>query len=155
MTGFAVASFTRDVSRGVAQLLAAEITNGPVWSDTAEYDPAAWSLWTDVMPPDPDRVTLVSSNQASADPSRASSLMLVQFRSRATVAGGADEASGMDDLIGDVLLSRRTLLLPNGVQVWSIDWSHGGSLGPDDAHGRAEWASNYRLGVYRPGSHRK
>lgn len=142
-------SFTTDLVDGLGHLLAAAGV-GLVY-DTAPGT-GQTRLYAMTIPQSPDQVVTLSPFPLTADTTLSQSLMGLQVRSR---AAGEDVRVvwALDDAVQDVLLGNYPLTLSTGIQVKTIDYQGGGSLGQDEKS-RWMWGANYHLNVYRPGPHR-
>lgn len=141
---------TQALGEGAALLLAADCDPalGVAWDPEAGYTDGQVGIWLAVIPTRPDRMISLSPRQVTADPTLAESLYGLQVRVRGTRDPRVVWA--LRDGIRDVLLGRWPTVLPSGLQVRTVDFAGGTSLGQDDAN-RFQWSDNYVFGV---GEHR-
>jgi len=143
-------SFLTQLTEGFAQLLANEDT-GFSWQADGVYADGETGIYVEVVPPDPDRVVVLTVTLLTADPTLANSAFNLQARTRAS--RDPREVYTMDDSIQDQLLGRYPITLANGVRVTTLKYVGGGSLGVDDNQ-RSQRSSNLQGVAYRPGPHR-
>lgn len=142
-----------DLCAGIAEYLAAADI-GLTYSADGSYTAAQTGITIMVVPPTPNRLVVLTPSPLGDDPTLTDSTVGLQIRTRSAAADPRDVLA-LDDAIADQLLGNFPLPLSTGVQIISLVRASAVSLGQDDATPpRWGWSSNYRLTVYRPGSHR-
>lgn len=144
-------TFTVALLEGFAQIIA-DAGIGMAFRHSGQYASAdGIPIFILGIPQSPDEIVTLSPYAYSASGSLSDSEVGLQVRTRS----GSDprRVLVMDDAIQNILLGNYPLKLPTGVVVSTLSYLNGAPLGQDD-NNRWEWASSYRLDVYRPGPHR-
>lgn len=146
--------FATNLLAGAAQLLVG-FDIGLAWRASGDYAGVTGDPIFDTMMPDqPGRLVVLATYPLTDDPTRAQSLIGLQYRTRGATKD-PHEVRDLDDAIWDRLLGNYPLTLPNGLRIATL--SSGPRTGPGQEQGGARrWicTSNVRLDVYRPTPHR-
>lgn len=145
------ATFTRELVDGMAVLLAGAGIN-LTWRSTGAYSASETAIVVGGLPQSPDRAVGLTPYPLGDDAVFSDSDCGLQIRSRVATPDLRD-VFDLDDAIADVLLGRFPFTLTTGVVVQTLVRTSAVSLGRDD-NLRAEWSSNYTLGLHRPGQFR-
>lgn len=122
------------------------------WSASGAYSSGQTGIRLGDMPPEPDRLIVLTAYPVSDDPSLSDSEIGVQIRTRWS-AGDKQSVDDLSDALFDLLHGKRALLLSTGVTIGQCYRQSASPLG-QDALLRWENVSNYYASVWLPSTNR-
>lgn len=142
MTTTFVPATLQTYAEGVAAQIAtlADSALNIAWIPTGSYGTAQVGIYMATVPSKPDKVIVLSPRQLAADPTLTDATYALQVRLRGT----ADPRVvwSLRDAVKAVILGRWPTTLPNGLEVRSVEYNGGTTLG-QDASQRIEWSENF------------